>query len=83
MKSRPSISKPMESNYFGVPLVGVVSPERPIPVFIEKCIRYIEATGKLPETAHIVGGSDLGGGSVANVCPQLRVQEGLLTVLFL
>lgn len=44
-KPRHSISKPLESNYFGVPLVNVVSFERPIPVFIDKCIRYIEATG--------------------------------------
>ncbi|KAI2656057.1 Rho GTPase-activating protein 35 [Labeo rohita] len=50
-KTRPkarqsSLSKPYESNYFGVPLANVVTPERPIPFFIEKCIRYIEATGK-------------------------------------
>lgn len=46
-KPRQSISKPLESNYFGVPLVNVVTPERPIPLFIEKCIRYIELTGEL------------------------------------
>ena len=45
-KPRHSISKPIESNYFGVPLNNVVTPERPIPVFIEKCIRFIETTGK-------------------------------------
>lgn len=50
-KTRPkgrqsSLSKPPESNYFGVPLANVVSAERPIPLFIEKCIRYIEITGK-------------------------------------
>ncbi|KAL4659635.1 rho GTPase-activating protein 35-like [Arapaima gigas] len=45
-KPRHSISKPLESSYFGVPLVNVVSPDRPIPLFIDKCIRYIEATGK-------------------------------------
>ncbi|KAK1785877.1 hypothetical protein P4O66_003244 [Electrophorus voltai] len=43
-KPRQSVSKPLESNYFGVPLANVVTPERPIPLFIEKCIRYIEAT---------------------------------------
>lgn len=43
-KPRHSISKP-ESNYFGMPLSTVVTPERPIPVFIEKCIRFIETTG--------------------------------------
>lgn len=46
-KPRHSISKPLESTYFGVPLVNVVSFERPIPLFIDKCIRYIEATGTL------------------------------------
>lgn len=50
-KTRPkarqsSISKPPESSYFGVPLANVVTLDRPIPFFIEKCIRYIEATGK-------------------------------------
>lgn len=45
-KPRHSISKPIESNYFGMPLATVVTPERPIPVFIEKCIRFIDTTGK-------------------------------------
>lgn len=46
-KPRPSITKATwESNYFGVPLTTVVTPEKPIPVFIERCIEYIEATGK-------------------------------------
>ncbi|KAF5900590.1 rho GTPase-activating protein 35, partial [Clarias magur] len=57
IKSRPSISKPPESNYFGVPLVNVVSPERPIPLFIEKCIRYIEATGLSTEGIYRVSGN--------------------------
>uniref|UniRef100_A0A8C2REY1 Rho GTPase-activating protein 35 n=1 Tax=Capra hircus TaxID=9925 RepID=A0A8C2REY1_CAPHI len=44
-KPRPSIAKAAwESNYFGVPLTTVVTPEKPIPVFIERCIEYIEAT---------------------------------------
>ena len=45
-KPRPAIPKPLESSYFGVPLISVVSPDRPIPLFIEKCVRYIETTGK-------------------------------------
>lgn len=46
-KPRPSITKATwESNYFGVPLTTVVTPEKPIPIFIERCIEYIEATGK-------------------------------------
>lgn len=46
-KPRPAIPKPVESSYFGVPLVNVVSPDRPIPLFIEKCVRFIETTGTL------------------------------------
>lgn len=34
-----------------MPLVNVVSLERPIPVFIDKCIRYIEATGTVAAVA--------------------------------
>ncbi|XP_016142236.1 rho GTPase-activating protein 35 [Sinocyclocheilus grahami] len=56
-KPRHSISKPLESNYFGVPLVNVVSLERPIPVFIDKCIRYIEATGLTTEGIYRVSGN--------------------------
>ena len=48
-KPRPSLTKPMwESSYFGVPLSSVVTPEKPIPIFIERCIEYIEATGEHP-----------------------------------
>lgn len=61
-KTRPkarqsSISKPPESSYFGVPLANVVTPERPIPLFIEKCIRYIEATGLSTEGIYRVNGN--------------------------
>ncbi|XP_016356720.1 rho GTPase-activating protein 35-like isoform X1 [Sinocyclocheilus anshuiensis] len=52
-----SLSKPLESNYFGVPLANVVTPERPIPLFIEKCIRYIEATGLSTEGIYRVSGN--------------------------
>ncbi|XP_048016328.1 rho GTPase-activating protein 35 [Megalobrama amblycephala] len=61
-KTRPkarqsSLSKPLESNYFGVPLANVVSAERPIPLFIEKCIRYIETTGLSTEGIYRVSGN--------------------------
>ncbi|XP_066515206.1 rho GTPase-activating protein 35 isoform X1 [Hoplias malabaricus] len=56
-KPRHSISKPLESNYFGVPLVNVVSPDRPIPLFIDKCIRFIEATGLTTEGIYRVSGN--------------------------
>ncbi|OXB59454.1 UNVERIFIED_CONTAM: hypothetical protein H355_012870 [Colinus virginianus] len=46
-----------ESSYFGVPLSGVVSPERPIPIFIERCIEYIEATGLSTEGIYRVSGN--------------------------
>ncbi|KAL2096372.1 hypothetical protein ACEWY4_008520 [Coilia grayii] len=56
-KPRTSISKPLESNYFGMPLVQVVTPEKPIPLFIDKCIRYIEATGMNTEGLYRVSGN--------------------------
>lgn len=56
-KPRHSNSKPIESNYFGMPLVSVVTPERPIPVFIEKCIRFIETTGLSTEGIYRVSGN--------------------------
>ncbi|KPP72051.1 rho GTPase-activating protein 5-like [Scleropages formosus] len=54
-KTKSKITKPLypptrrnwESNYFGVPLENLVTPERPIPLFIEKCVDYIERTGKI------------------------------------
>ncbi|XP_041729229.1 rho GTPase-activating protein 35 [Coregonus clupeaformis] len=55
-KPRHSISK-VESNYFGVPLANVVTPDRPIPLFIDKCIRYIEATGITTEGIYRVSGN--------------------------
>ncbi|KAI5089563.1 rho GTPase-activating protein 35, partial [Silurus meridionalis] len=57
LKPRHSISKPLESTYFGVPLVNVVSPDRPIPLFIDKCIRFIEATGITTEGLYRVSGN--------------------------
>ncbi|KAM4741999.1 rho GTPase-activating protein 35 [Anableps anableps] len=56
-KPRHSNSKPIESNYFGMPLVAVVTLERPIPVFIEKCIRFIETTGLSTEGIYRVSGN--------------------------
>lgn len=56
-KPRHSISKPIESNYFGMPLSTVVTPERPIPIFIEKCIRFIETTGLSTEGIYRVSGN--------------------------
>ncbi|TRY57994.1 hypothetical protein DNTS_027346 [Danionella cerebrum] len=52
-----SVSKPPESNYFGVPLANVVSAERPIPLFIEKCVHYIEITGLSTEGIYRVCGN--------------------------
>ncbi|XP_061876236.1 LOW QUALITY PROTEIN: rho GTPase-activating protein 35 [Colius striatus] len=56
-KPRPSIPKMLESNYFGVPLSNVVSAEKPIPIFIERCIEYIEATGLSTEGIYRVSGN--------------------------
>ncbi|XP_038154503.1 rho GTPase-activating protein 35 [Cyprinodon tularosa] len=56
-KPRHSNSKPIDSNYFGMPLAAVVTLERPIPVFIEKCIRFIETTGLSTEGIYRVSGN--------------------------
>ncbi|XP_018084305.1 rho GTPase-activating protein 35 isoform X2 [Xenopus laevis] len=57
-KPRPSLTKATwESNYFGYPLSSVVTSERPIPVFIEKCVEYIEATGMTTEGIYRVSGN--------------------------
>lgn len=42
----PPTRRTWESNYFGVPLQTLVTPDRPIPLFIEKCVDYIERTGE-------------------------------------
>ncbi|XP_043911440.1 rho GTPase-activating protein 35 [Protopterus annectens] len=54
LKPRLSLTK---SNYFGVPLVAVVSNEKPIPIFIEKCIDYIETQGLSTEGIYRVSGN--------------------------
>lgn len=41
----PPTRRNWESNYFGVPLQNLVMHDQPIPVFIEKCVDYIERTG--------------------------------------
>ncbi|XP_030602929.1 rho GTPase-activating protein 35 [Archocentrus centrarchus] len=56
-KPRPAIPKPLESSYFGVPLASTVSPDRPIPLFIEKCVRFIETTGLNTEGLYRVSGN--------------------------
>lgn len=43
----PPTRRTWESNYFGVPLQTLVTADRPIPLFIEKCVDYIERTGEL------------------------------------
>ncbi|XP_078287188.1 rho GTPase-activating protein 35 [Rhinoraja longicauda] len=57
-KQRPSISKSAwESNYFGIPLTSVVTVEKPIPIFIEKCIDFIDSTGLGTEGLYRVSGN--------------------------
>lgn len=43
----PPIRRNWESNYFGMPLQDLVTPEKPIPLFVEKCVQFIEDTGKI------------------------------------
>ncbi|XP_041810313.1 rho GTPase-activating protein 5 [Chelmon rostratus] len=53
----PPTRRTWESNYFGVPLQNLVTPDRPIPLFIEKCVDYIERTGLTTEGLYRVSGN--------------------------
>ncbi|KAM6973651.1 rho GTPase-activating protein 5 isoform 1-T2 [Aplochiton taeniatus] len=53
----PPTRRNWESNYFGVPLQNLVTQERPIPLFIEKCVDYIERTGLTTEGLYRVSGN--------------------------
>uniref|UniRef100_UPI00398E596B rho GTPase-activating protein 5 isoform X1 n=1 Tax=Pristiophorus japonicus TaxID=55135 RepID=UPI00398E596B len=46
-----------DSNYFGVPLQDVVTPDKPVPHFIERCVEYIESTGLSTEGLYRVSGN--------------------------
>uniref|UniRef100_S4RJ88 Rho GTPase activating protein 5 n=1 Tax=Petromyzon marinus TaxID=7757 RepID=S4RJ88_PETMA len=47
-----------ESVYFGLPLVEVVqSPDNPIPLFVEKCVLYLESCGITTEGLYRVSGN--------------------------
>uniref|UniRef100_UPI00359027CB rho GTPase-activating protein 5-like n=1 Tax=Myxine glutinosa TaxID=7769 RepID=UPI00359027CB len=46
-----------ESNYFGHPLNELVQSEQPIPLFVEKCVHYIEAKGLSQEGLYRVCGN--------------------------
>ncbi|KAE8587571.1 hypothetical protein XENTR_v10022019 [Xenopus tropicalis] len=52
----PPTRRNWESNYFGKPLHELVSPEKPIPVFVKKCVEYIEETGLSAEGLYRVSG---------------------------
>ncbi|KAG5857473.1 hypothetical protein ANANG_G00019830 [Anguilla anguilla] len=53
----PPTRRNWESNYFGVPLQNLVTPDQPIPLFIEKCVDYIERTGLTTEGLYRVSGN--------------------------
>ncbi|XP_056446318.1 rho GTPase-activating protein 5 [Gadus chalcogrammus] len=53
----PPTRRTWDSNYFGVPLNTLVTPERPIPLFIEKCVDYIERIGLTTEGLYRVSGN--------------------------
>ncbi|XP_053331198.1 rho GTPase-activating protein 5 [Spea bombifrons] len=45
-----------DSNYFGKPLQDLVSADKPVPVFVKKCIDFIEETGLNTEGLYRVSG---------------------------
>ncbi|KAK0148079.1 Rho GTPase-activating protein 5 [Merluccius polli] len=53
----PPTRRTWDSNYFGVPLQSLVTPERPVPLFIEKCVGYIERIGLTTEGLYRVSGN--------------------------
>ncbi|KAJ0009210.1 hypothetical protein NQD34_016625 [Periophthalmus magnuspinnatus] len=53
----PPTRRTWDSNYFGVPLENLVTPDHPIPLFIEKCVDYIEKTGLTTEGLYRVSGN--------------------------
>ncbi|KAF3845506.1 hypothetical protein F7725_008669 [Dissostichus mawsoni] len=53
----PPTRRTWESNYFGVPLQNLVTSDRPIPLFIDKCVDYIERTGLTTEGVYRVSGN--------------------------
>ncbi|CAJ0939756.1 unnamed protein product [Ranitomeya imitator] len=52
----PPTRRNWESNYFGKPLPELVSPEKPIPVFVKKCVDFIEESGLGTEGLYRVSG---------------------------
>ncbi|XP_030069640.1 rho GTPase-activating protein 5 [Microcaecilia unicolor] len=53
----PPTRRNWESNYFGMPLQNLVSAEQPIPLFVEKCVSFIEDTGLCTEGLYRVSGN--------------------------
>ncbi|XP_043929817.1 LOW QUALITY PROTEIN: rho GTPase-activating protein 5 [Protopterus annectens] len=53
----PPTRRNWESNYFGMPLQDLVTPEKPVPLFVEKCVEYIETTGLCAEGIYRVSGN--------------------------
>uniref|UniRef100_A0A803TG70 Rho GTPase-activating protein 5 n=1 Tax=Anolis carolinensis TaxID=28377 RepID=A0A803TG70_ANOCA len=53
----PPTRRNWDSNYFGMPLQDLVTPEKPIPFFVEKCVEFIEDTGLCTEGLYRVSGN--------------------------
>ncbi|XP_014444803.2 LOW QUALITY PROTEIN: rho GTPase-activating protein 5 [Tupaia chinensis] len=53
----PPTRRNWESNYFGMPLQDLVTAEKPIPLFVEKCVAFIEDTGLCTEGLYRVSGN--------------------------
>ncbi|XP_075469278.1 rho GTPase-activating protein 5 [Ascaphus truei] len=53
----PPTRRNWDSNYFGKPLQELVTAEKPIPVFVKKCVDYIEESGLSTEGLYRVSGN--------------------------
>uniref|UniRef100_A0A8C5QMX6 Rho GTPase activating protein 5 n=1 Tax=Leptobrachium leishanense TaxID=445787 RepID=A0A8C5QMX6_9ANUR len=53
----PPTRRNWESNYFGKPLQDLVTADKPIPVFVKKCVDFIEESGLSTEGLYRVSGN--------------------------
>ncbi|KAM8920963.1 rho GTPase-activating protein 5 [Pelodytes ibericus] len=53
----PPTRRNWESNYFGKPLQDLITADKPIPVFVKKCVYFIEESGLSSEGLYRISGN--------------------------
>uniref|UniRef100_A0A4W5MZZ9 Rho GTPase activating protein 5 n=1 Tax=Hucho hucho TaxID=62062 RepID=A0A4W5MZZ9_9TELE len=74
----PPTRRNWDSNYFGVPLQNLVTPDRPIPLFIEKCVDYIERTDTRQEGEQREDSDQLNGDAVTITMSLFSIQSDFM-----